>query len=271
MIVEAINRLLRLGDEARKFPVQTLPGDRPGRFFIQDADGKLEFFDREPGDKVIRSASIADLVRNAMEPIDARHMETDSMIVYGMAGAELFFDLEKGGASMSWQGDLSREFELFRGWRNNAIQGIDGVGIRLHVHEAVPLFDTLLRQTIPSPDWIDQISKLEIQQNEQMQAAQDATSSLAGGLVKKEVTTDLPTGEVTFNVRVLTDTSFNRLPLKCYIRADLDNRCWAITPIEDSWYDLIEAQTKAVRTRLEAAEEHVSDIVRGEVDWMTTN
>ena len=263
-IADAINKLQGLIEKGQEFKIQRLPGDKAGRFFTQDAEGKPQFFETEPGDKIIRDASLTDIVRNATTPLDDRYKEKDSLIVYTMNTAELIYDHVKCDSSIGWIGEMSREYEIFRDWMTNAR---NGVGVRLSVHEAVQLFDTTLRGAMPSVDWLESINKLEIQHNEQMQAQQDATSSLAGGLVNKQVTSSLPTGEVTFNVRVLADTTFNRIPLKCYIRADLDNRCWSITPIADSWAELIEAQFKAVRDRLEAAEEYVSDIVRGSVRW----
>ena len=264
MISEAIDKLLKLFEKGQEHKIQRLPGDKIGRFFTQDVSGKPEFFKAEPGDKVACDVSLADIIRNAKTPHDARYKNTDNLIVYTMNSAKLIFDHIKGESEMVWSCTISRELEIFEDWMLSAS---NGAAVRLSVQEAVQLFDTTLRGAMPSVDWLDSINNLEIQHNEQMQAHHDATSSLSGGLVNKHVKSSLPTGEVVFNVRVLDDTTFSRIPLKCYIRADLDNRCWAITPIADSWAEMKDAAAKAVRERLEAANEYVSDIVRGHVRW----
>jgi len=258
MIAEGIDKLLGLFKQAHEHPVLQLKGDRPGRFYRQDADGELHFFEVEPGDRIIAGASLADIVRNATTPYLDNAQLVDGLITYGVNYATLYFDQDNGRELMKWQANESRELAVFREWFE---AGEDG--ITLTVDEAVQLFDTFLRPCIPGPDWLKQISLLKIQSETASEAARDATSSMAGGLVKSQVTSPMPQGEVEFKVRLIDDPDFPRIPLRCYVRADLNYRKWLFMPIDDSWHAMLKKQAEEVASRLAPAKEYVTDIVRG--------
>lgn len=264
MIAEAISKLQELYNKGRDFQVDKLPGDRPGRFFIMDDDGNPHFHEVEAPDRIGFGSTLEDIVRNASSPYGKGQRTEESVIFYDGFNAVLLFDHERKNNLLKWSAPPSRELKLFGSWYE---KGADGMA--LSVDDAVQLFDTFLRPCIPSPEWLKQISSLKVISETASEAARDATSSMAGGLVKSEVTSPMPDGEVEFRVRAVQDPTFPRIPLKCYIRADLVSRQWVFTVQDDSWFALHEAQAKAVADRLSPAREYVTDIIRGDVEFQT--
>ncbi len=263
MIAEGLQKIVDLVKQAQQHPIQQLKGDKPGRFYRQLDDGTPEFFEVEPGDRCVHGVTLPELVRNAGSPYSSKDTG-DGIITYGPRYAMLAFDHLDGRSTMMWKADYSREYQVFFDWYN---AGQDG--ILLSVDEAVQLFDTFLRPCMPSVDWLTQISLLKVQSEEAAEASRTAISSMAGGLVKSEVTSPMPDGEVEFKVRIINDTSFPRIPLKCYVRADMVSRRWMFMPIDDSWHAMHERQHEEVCARLEGAREYVGDIIRGTIDWKT--
>lgn len=265
MIREALEYLAKLTRAEVRTTFEQLPGDRADVFRQVNPDGSVERLVLGPHPRTMTAGTLLDLCNTAIAHFDKNIDNSDRMLIlYGAGYAELVFDHLDTAERMRFQTGHTREWEFF----HSMFQSRHAA---LSVKAATQLFDTTLRETVGDIDaWLKQIGNLKVVTEQQETAERDAASSLTGGLVTQQASgskgAPLPPGLVTFNVRPWQAQELKaRVPIKVYVRADLDNRCWYFEAVESSMLEAVEAATNLIGERIDSIlpDEREFQVIRG--------
>ena len=267
MIVDAINKITQLARAAADRPLNKMPGDNANRLYWQDDQGNVHYVYPERGPREITGVTLPELVQFAIEPAYCKHPDpvvrwgdptkcgeavagleitpADRLLTYTPYSAVLTLDVEAPDEFVRWDTRATSEMDIVTEWYEQGPEGKE-----FTVEESVNLFDTYLRETLPDVSFLKKIGQLKVASEESAEASHEATSSMVGGIKKANVSSPMPDAEIVLNIKVQEDPLLPRLPLRCYVRANMMTRRWLIMPVPSSYAKLVTQAAKEVRDML---------------------
>jgi len=248
MIAEALEKLRSWTTDSLRAELVRLDGDAPGRHLLVASDGTYDELHTDPHPRELRTDSVDEVARVAVEHFDQEvTAEKRMLICYGPGFAELIFDYRHSVERLVCRIDPTWEHRFFEGIAARP------AGRLFEVDDAVDLFDLPLRATMPEPGFLASIGKLKRVTEEERQSEKDSTSSLVGGLTKRQISLNgLPDAGVhLFRVRPWQSDEFpRRVDLPVLVRADLNTMQWRFFIVPDGMVAYEDASVRMIGDRL---------------------